>query len=972
MRKPWSVLGFAWSARVFALLALCLFPTAVLAATTYDFSTKFPVCNGSTWQIVGTTHTCPGSISLGDGDSILPLSSITVVARAGIGLSANNTVGSATVTVNLQSDWGGITASNTNKTSLFYGSLTSGSGAINLTGASVTGSISTNGTINLNGGSVSGDVSGRNGVAANGGTLVGGNVAANSGSISLAGGSVMGSVSSACCGVTTSNTNVGNGVSSASGTVQITGGTISGNISSGGGAGISITGATVASGSITAANVAINISASTIGSPSSPVNVTGNNWVGLVDSTTVYGNVTAGGWPGALWGDWSGKVYGACNPNPILNIVQCNAVPLGPDHVRVFLNNNATALTCAPRTVDAIACRDSGCSARYGSTVGVVLSPGGTAATIPVGGTGTPTVSMSSAGSTAITLASSSPAAVGATKFRCYSGTVSSPGNEVTGACNLTFSTAGFFVSVPNHVSCGTQTLTITAAKSDDKSKRCVPAFDNGASRDINLRFAYANPINGNTAPSVGSPASDLKTNTDTKLALVFNNGVATTNFQYKDAGSLTVLASYTGSSTTGDAGLSMATVSNPAFVVAPASFAISNIPAAPLTAGTPFPITVTARNSCNGTTENFGQETPAATVLLTSSNPTPGMGNATAISQTLTGFTKGAASTTLKWNEVGTIDVAASTTAYLGSSLGVTGSQAAVGRFKPAYFDTVVTPGCGSAFTYAGLSGTTVIAGQPFSVEVKAKRSGGDSNDTTNTANYAGATWAKAVTLSDANSGSGTLANNSFSATDFSSGKAKRADVTYAMASKLTAPYTLAIRASDSDGVSSSGHAEGGTVTRSGRLWFGNAYGSERTSLSLPYETQYWNGFAFVRNTDDVCTVLNLANVGLGNYQGSVNSTNLPVDSITVNAITPLDPGVGSVLLAAPNAGGSADVVLRLNPTLSMCPGWVPTYPGGTPTTADHLRSSWCGSTPNDDPVARATFGISKSSRQIYLRENF
>lgn len=49
-----------------------------------------------------------------------------------------------------------------------------------------------------------------------------------------------------------------------------------------------------------------------------------------------------------------------------------------------------------------------------------------------------------------------------------------------------------------------------------------------------------------------------------------------------------------------------------------------------------------------------------------------------------------------------------------------------------------------------------------------------------------------------------------------------------------------------------------------------GNAYGSERQSLSLPYETQFWNGFAFVRNALDSCTALTMANVGVGNYQNS------------------------------------------------------------------------------------------------------
>ncbi|MBK8399767.1 MAG: LamG domain-containing protein [Propionivibrio sp.] len=159
------------------------------------------------------------------------------------------------------------------------------------------------------------------------------------------------------------------------------------------------------------------------------------------------------------------------------------------------------------------------------------------------------------------------------------------------------------------------------------------------------------------------------------------------------------------------------------------------------------------------------------------------------------------------------------------------------------------------------------------------------------------------------------------------------------------------------------------GTRMRFGRLWLGNAYGSERSNLSLPYETQYWNGFSFVKNTLDSCTTLTAANFGIGNYQNAVSAGNLPATSITPGAF---GSGAGTVTLAAPNAAGSADLVVRLNPALNMCPGWVPAYPAGVPATADYLRGKWCGAAYDKDPVARATFGINKTNRQIYLREGF
>ena len=977
MKKPW----FA-----FVLFLLALASPAALA-TVYDFDTTFPACSSSSgvWSQSGTTYTCSsGSMSLSVGDSIVTSSTITIVAEKGITLAGNNTIGSIGQKVNLQTAWGDITASNSgSRTTTIYGNLTSSSGSFYLTKTTVYGNLATDDEISLTSSKVSGDVNGKNGVTTDGTqsnpTVIGGNVTANSGKISLSSGSVTGSVHSDCCTITAINTDIGGSlsttvISSSSNTVTIVGGTVSGAISTSGGSGIVIKDATVTSGSISATGVKIEISDSTIGSSSNQVNVTGNNFV-TISNSTIWGNVTAGNWNSALSIDSSSVIYGICTSdnNSVTSPTQyprCATAPSGPDHIRVFFNNNTTALTCAPRALEAIACKNSSCAARYAADVSVTLSPGGNAATIPAGGSGTPSVARTTEGAATITLAASNPAV---TALRCYAGSVDSPGNLVS-PCNLTFSKSGFFVAVPDHKSCTTQTLTITAAKTDDKTKTCVPAFDNGASRNIALRFAYANPANGaNPAvvPTVGSaspPTTALATATDVSLAMTFSKGVATTNFRYNDAGSLTVSASYTGSAATGDAGLSMATVGASAVIVAPASFAISGIPAAPLTAGSPFDVTVTAKNSCGATTANFGNETTAATALLTSSNPLPALGNATAISKTLTDFAKGVASTTLTWNEVGTVDITATTSAYLGSALDVVGTQAAVGRFKPAYFDTIVSHGCSGVFTYAGLT-TPAIAGQPFTVEVKAKRAGGDSTDATNTANYEKSAvdpaviWSKAVTLSDANGGTGTLANATFAAAAFSSGKALRNDVSYAMATKLTAPYTLAIRATDADSpaVSSSGHSEGATLMRSGRLRLISGQGSGQAPYVVKSEAQYWDGAYWRTNAQDSCTIYTTVNAKVTGSTGT-----------TVAAASGVSNGYGSLTLSKPTDLGLATLCLDTG-TLAG-DGCV----AASPASIGYLRGNWKTATSYDqDPGATVLFGGANADSRgnwgfIYRRENF
>ena len=153
-------------------------------------------------------------------------------------------------------------------------------------------------------------------------------------------------------------------------------------------------------------------------------------------------------------------------------------------------------------------------------------------------------------------------------------------------------------------------------------------------------------------------------------------------------------------------------------------------------------------------------------------------------------------------------------------------------------------------------------------------------------------------------------------------------------------------------------------TRFRYGRLWLGNTYGSERSNLSLPYETQYWNGFAFVKNTLDSCTALSSANVALANKQGGLTAYTGPV------AVSSTSGGAGNVTLTAPGTGlaGSVDVLLALGATGGNCNS----LSGGTAAALPYLSGKWCAANYDRDPVARASFGIFRSNRQIYLREGY
>lgn len=501
-------------------------------------------------------------------------------------------------------------------------------------------------------------------------------------------------------------------------------------------------------------------------------------------------------------------------------------------------------------------------------------------------------------------------------------------------ACAISFAAAGFLVSAPNHYACLPQTVTLKAVRADATGTACVPAFA-GVNRSVSLYAGYANPHSGTLVPSLnyvtsagGATSTVAALSTSAASPTVLSNlyfdatGTATlTNFVYQDVGQLALYPTYSGSNATGDSGLSLAAVSGNTFIAAPKSFRLSGIPVAPLTAGTPFNVTVTALNQCAtpAAAPNFGQESPAAaTVTLASSNPIPGPGNAAAINQSLSGFAGGAASANLTWSEVGTIDLTATTSNYLGSGLGANGSQTSVGRFKPAYFDTTVTQGCGS-FTYSG---------QSFTATVTARAAGGGI-----TANYAGATWAKLVTLSDAAGGTlGVFTNNTIAATGFASGVGTASNIAYTFSSRSTPPTAIQVRAADTDGVSSATHGEQSVALRSGAFQLGNAYGNEFLKLPIPAYARYWSAAGWVRNTADNCSQLTVPTSANGGLVFSAQTTRNQLaagETIAAMAGSPagrLVSGDPLLTLSAPGAGnfGYVDIIAsKLNiPAWLLQPG--------------------------------------------------
>lgn len=282
------------------------------------------------------------------------------------------------------------------------------------------------------------------------------------------------------------------------------------------------------------------------------------------------------------------------------------------------------------------------------------------------------------------------------------------------------------------------------------------------------------------------------------------------------------------------------------------------------------------------------------------------------------------------------------------GCKFGNTTNTNYFGRFIPHHFDTAVTQGCAAgSFTYSA---------QAFGVTVTALNSTSGT-----TQNYRGG-FAKAVTLSDGNSATnnstalGNLSNAAVAAGSFNNGVASASSPTYSFTTKTTAPLEatasapLKLRATDTEGVSSSGGSEGTTGIRSGRLRLSNVYGS-LSPLIVPVEPQYWTGNSWIRNASDSCTALVPGNISLSPAGWGV--------SIVGGNIQLVPTGPGSVVVCA-DLGADPSPGVTCAATSAALPWLKGRWPPGT---------AW-----DNDPSATATFGVfsPEGRRGIYNREMY
>jgi MSHA biogenesis protein MshQ len=300
------------------------------------------------------------------------------------------------------------------------------------------------------------------------------------------------------------------------------------------------------------------------------------------------------------------------------------------------------------------------------------------------------------------------------------------------------------------------------------------------------------------------------------------------------------------------------------------------------------------------------------------------------------------------------------------GCKFGNTATTSYFGRFIPDHFDETLTHGCAA--------GTFTYSGQPFTLGLTARNSTGAT-----TQNYSGS-FAKAVTLSDANAVTGGgLAPTNLPAGSFAGGVASPTPAfTFARTTPDHAPASIKPRAMDAESVSSATGTEATTLIRIGRLRLVNAYGGS-SALAIPVEAQYWSGSSWLLNTADSCTTIPATSVALSNY---LDGKGAAAAWTTTAGGTALAGGRGSIALTAPNpAGSTGSVDLAINlgtgTTDVSCLASHPVMAAPAASLAWlRGRNGNCAAsnTYSADPSARATFGIypAENRKAVHVREMF
>ncbi|MBN2793149.1 MAG: DUF11 domain-containing protein [Desulfuromonadales bacterium] len=652
------------------------------------------------------------------------------------------------------------------------------------------------------------------------------------------------------------------------------------------------------------------------------------------------------------------------------------------DHLR--LEHDGLASICAPETVVVKACMDSNCSSLYPGTVTVSLSPtgwvGGDTFSFS-GGISSRRLSVGTAGDVTIGTNAVSPTAANST--RCFNG--------ATETCTLNFAFA----------SCD-----FDAVEPASAPQTSIYTKLSGVPFDIDvLALLDATTINTGYAGTVSVDLVDASSSVcPSGVGL---NSATSITFTPADVGRNTVTFNYAGAARNvrvrATVGASAPACSSDNFAIRPQTFTVTSSDAGNtsltglpvVAAGDLFSLSAAGVSGYDGT--------PQIDTSLVSGTPTAGtLTGSFPAANAVTGIATGVG---FSYSEVGhfglgqqaiydatftQVDTAKNectsdfsntlTGGMYGCSFGSAEIPIAIGssgfgRFVPARFNVsanspIFTDAC-SGFSYLG---------QPFGYLVDPQLTLTALNRAGNTTlNYGGSYWrmnsslagrsyANNVETTAATLATATTGSVSWSGTGNSDGIGSVAisgeEISYSKPTAPEGPFAAdanlvfsTVDLTDADGAcydpeddgvcnGYSVSSIGGTELRYGRMLLQNTYGPETQPLTIPLQTEYFDGSAFIPNSLDSCTPYDFSNLLLGPYQAPLAS-----GDTTASGSGSLTAGVGSLLLSAPGVGNDGSVELLYD--------------------LDAAGLDWL-KTGGNNPTAKANFGIFRGNqRLIYMRES-
>ena len=663
------------------------------------------------------------------------------------------------------------------------------------------------------------------------------------------------------------------------------------------------------------------------------------------------------------------------NPVNTANGPRCEGAkpPAGAlDHF--LISHDGSGSVCAPESVTVTACANADCSSNFTGGAQVKLFPGNVSADTGSTGTVKATVSSNTVVTEALRLTSG-----GTTPVRCLR---SPPGEKSTSSCDMSFAGAGFDIkkveSAPPARAGESITAVIKAREKDANNNACVAKFK-GETINVEYSCAYLRPSSGSEPLNVtreGSIALACATGTTKTLATRFNeHGDATVTLTYEDAGELSLKAK--SGEVKGDA----------TFGVAPYKFSLA-APAAPIRAGDTFNVAVSALSKNNKITKSFDKtmlpsNTTSTKLSLACVRPA-GARNGQLDSSAFE-FDKGEATAPVSWNEVGSMQLAATTAnAFLDTGLTTTGSTqgaegadacASVGPVIPKYFlvEQWNEPRKLLDFFYAG---------EPIPIKVTAMNAAGQATE-----NYSAGILSQNVTLSaydkdgkSANPNGGVLGAAAIEAGAFAKGVA-RANPTYSSPADANgkrlplAPGVMRLRAQNADNTVGSGgddsHEKAQPEIRSGRLRIATLFGRAGSTLDLPVTAEYWSGKSWLFNSKDDFTVISAAAIAQTPHAHAHPNSSGAKPKTQVFSDLKLEAGEAKLPVQGDTAGW-IDIAFNLGAGAGLGPdqSCLSSHPQTSFANLPWLQSlSGC-----TDPSGRATFGIfaPESRRIIHIREVF